>query len=91
MLTPLHLQILLHYYTSPEPWPMLGVGCNSAYACHLCDRGLLERPIGNLSNPAGYFSITDKGRFMVNYLCATPIPEAVKVYRVDEFKREVRS
>ena len=70
-LTPLHLKLLLHHYTHPEPWPHKG-GCANEYEEQLRSEGLLQ-----LAPPIQVdrdYLVTDKGRAHVEQLLTLPFP-----------------
>lgn len=64
--TQLHLEIVLHYHVSPEPFPREN-SCIAEYRSHLIADGLVEEE-------SSQFRITDKGKVFVEMLCSTPLP-----------------
>jgi hypothetical protein len=86
MMTPLMMEILLHYYYSPEEYRD---GDLSAPAVHdsiqwACCEGLLE-PI--MKNQYGAtFKSTDRCRALVNAWCDMPLPVQVWVIPEDGSK-----
>lgn len=69
--TPLHLKLLLHAYSHPEPWPHNG-GCAHEYEQQLVLSGLIQ------SHASGhYYECTQKGRAHVEQLCRLPFPTQV--------------
>lgn len=71
-MTPLHIEILLHYYSSPTPFP----GSSQAgdeYTTDLHNCGLID-PCGN-----GVYKTTQKGDAHVEQLCQLPLPTQVWV------------
>ena len=78
-LTPLHLQILLHYHVSPEPYSKdnkmhRDAPATVAYTGHLIERGLIK-PLPDAEWPNG-FGTTDRGRVLAAHLCETLLPRA---------------
>ncbi len=67
-MTPLHLEILLHYYCKADQWAFL-TDTHSDYADNLQDGGLLK------GLHVHTYEITDKGRFYIHHLLHTPFPE----------------
>ena len=81
---PLHLELMIHYFVSDEPFDRI-----SAPAVQDC-LGQLER-YGLLdSNEApGAYSVTDKGAAFVERLCRTELPvmtQKRKVITVEEWE-----
>lgn len=54
-LTPLHLKLLLHAYSHPEPWPHNG-GCSADYEQQLVSSGLVQ-----LADGGDYYECTERG------------------------------
>ena len=85
-MTPLHVQILLHYQGRPTPYSAENRDHQLApatveYHADLVRDGLLDR----LADPNEYgcsFLITDRGRALVTAICNTPLPQLVKVWVV---------
>ncbi len=67
-LTPLHLKLLLHHYTIPEPWE----GQASMHEEQLRNAGLLE--LAHPSQIDRSYLVTDKGRAHIVQLLALPYP-----------------
>jgi len=74
--TPSHLDVLLHYYVSPEKhlrWraPAVVQHSQDLVACGLLTpRAAKDRRLGGDSE----FTCTTKGAVFINALCATPLP-----------------
>ena len=66
-LTPLHIEIMLHYACTSSPFPRLGAPACAEYAQQLYVEGLL------MDDGAG-FKATDKGKAWIHYLCEVPFP-----------------
>ena len=67
--TPLHLELLLHYHASPEPFPREN-SCIIDYRARLMEAGL----VASDSDAKASFVITDKGKCYVEMLCSEPLP-----------------
>lgn len=67
-ITPLHLEILLHYYTSPGPFPRTIWVC-AEFQDDLIKEGILDVPIHD-----GVATITDKGKAWMHDILNTPFP-----------------
>jgi hypothetical protein len=70
-LTPLHLKLLLHAYSHPEPWPHNG-GCSDEYEQHLVTAGLVQ--LAAHTEHASYYECTEKGKAHVEQLCTMQFP-----------------
>ncbi len=68
--TPLHLKLMLHYYTSPEPFPQESEGI-SEYRQHLIRMELIT--VTPQCNPCCYVT-TGRGTAFVQLLCETSLP-----------------
>lgn len=66
-MTPLHIEILLHYNRTSEPFHSPTTVAND-YSLYLSEVGMLYRTEEN------NFHITEGGRMLVNRLCNTPFP-----------------
>lgn len=71
ILTPLHLQIFLHYFVSQEEWPMLHSPTHGEYAEKLVREGLLEH---RWHEPGASYRATEMGRAHVEALTRVPFP-----------------
>lgn len=67
-LTPLHLEILIHHFVSPEPFSRNSETSRS-YSDELIELGLLETGAST-----GIFCITDKGKAWLEHVLETPMP-----------------
>ena len=67
-LTPLHIKLLLHAYSHPEPWPHNG-GCSDEYEKHLVSAGLVK-----IADDGGYYDCTEKGKAHVEQICTMQFP-----------------
>lgn len=81
-LTPLHLQILIHYCVTPVEWPHM-VGVNFEYHQDLEEWGLLTARPRKDSDPVPpdatsvstiLYVCTEKGRVHLQQLCSLPLP-----------------
>jgi len=70
LLTPLHLQILLHAYSYPSPWPRSG-GVNETYQQELHELGMIQK---TKKPDEFYYECTDRGRAHVSQLLMLPFP-----------------
>lgn len=68
MLTPLHLEILMHYYVSPDPFRDDSEGIRS-YRQYWVEVGCLSR----CDDLSGY-CVTEKGRAWLRKALSTPMP-----------------
>ena len=66
--SPLHLELLLHAYTKPVPWPD-ATPLTMEYQEHLFAAGLVR-----FSNEGTYYECTDKGRAHCKQLLELPLP-----------------
>lgn len=74
-MTPLHLKLLLHYYSIAEPYSMRDhahaiAPATLEYTADLVSHGLIEV---NDSAASGY-QCTDRGKVFIDALLATPLP-----------------
>ncbi len=67
-MTPLHIKILLHYYSHYEPWPYNG-GCALEYTHNLVDWGLLE-----VTDDVNVCKCTNKGNAHIEQIVNLPLP-----------------
>jgi len=65
-ITPIHLQILLHHYTTAETWEPLS-DTHTEYKEELRQHGLLSFKREELA-------ITDKGRYHIEQILELPLP-----------------
>jgi hypothetical protein len=74
-MTPLHILIAIHYYTSPGNYAEGTPHCRSSatreYTQHLIDAGLLRPTPGN---ERGDYEATDACKVWIDALCAVPFP-----------------
>ena len=68
MITPLHIEIMLHYNCCEENFPRLNAPACQEYAKQLAVEGLLEEGVGSV------YRVTSKGKAWVCYLCMVPFP-----------------
>ena len=80
-LTPLHLKLLLHAYSHPEPWPHNG-GCATEYEQHLATAGLVQ-----LHKDGTYYECTEMGKAHVDQICALQFPTQAWVAATGELIR----
>ncbi len=77
-MTPLHLNILLHYYSHDDDWVM-PTQTHLDYAQNHLDDGMLTKD----HNRKTKLAITDKGRFFIDYILSLPLPESSYTISVD--------
>jgi len=70
MITPCHLEILMHYYVSPTVYPQHDAPAVIEYTQWLVDNGVLE---SHLDGESGY-EVTEKGKAWIDLILATPMP-----------------
>jgi hypothetical protein len=68
-MSPLHLEILLHAYTKPFPYPS-DARVTRAYMAELVREGLLYQVDGEV-----FYRTTPKGTAHVKQLCGLPFPQ----------------
>ena len=68
-MTPNDIEILLHFYTTPEPHERM-----DALAVKEAIESFLERKILVYDNGDARFHVTGKGEKLVHMLCETPDP-----------------
>jgi hypothetical protein len=73
--TPLHIQIAIHYHCSTEQWPQLHIPVHLRYAIDLNEAGLLECTAEEICGLPPKFRSTDGLAIFVNAICATPVPK----------------
>jgi len=71
-LTPLHLMLLLHYHTTPEPWPQATAPAVRVYTEHLLRLELIQRDPKEIRHES--YDITQRGIAFVESLCTAPLP-----------------
>jgi len=74
-MTPLHWQMLLHYYAIAEPYAASNPGHANSLAVKACTKELIERDLiwADASSGSGYRA-TERGEFLVNHICGLPLP-----------------
>jgi len=70
-MTPLQIEMILHFHCSAEPWPRLGAPACSEAIRIFQEEKLVEVPT-NIDNVV----LTEKGRAYVKFLCMLPLPMA---------------
>ena len=68
-LTPLHLKLLLHAYTTPAAW------LNPSPAARDYQQDLVEAGLIEWSKSGDWFECTSRGKAHVNQLCSLSFPE----------------
>ncbi len=68
-MTPVEIEILLHHYTRPGPYPGRGAPVYASAIARFVRGGILE------SHAPGEYGTTIKGKKLVDMLCETPFPE----------------
>ncbi|MBT2300392.1 hypothetical protein J7E70_07930 [Variovorax paradoxus] len=69
-MTPLQIEMLLHFHTTPTPWPRL-----NAPACVEAIEGFIRDGLVRDDDPSRYW-LTERGEACIRFLCAMPIPVA---------------
>lgn len=72
--TPLHLQIAIHYHISPGQWPQLSVPIHRQYADDLKAAGLLRLKDSSGGGSFACYEKTDGLAVWIDAICATPFP-----------------
>lgn len=75
-LTPLHIELLIHYHVSAGPWPRPSVA-SKQYTRHLLDWNLIRADMG-----VGYRS-TEGGAMLLDAMCALPVPRQTVQWTMD--------
>ena len=70
---PFALNMILHYYTTPEPWTNTSGVTDEWHSYFIRERLLDQCPKKHPIDDDSYV-ITDKGRAFVDMLCNTPLP-----------------
>ena len=74
-MTPNDIDILLHYYTTPEEHGRIAAPAVSETVHSFLDRGILRLVTSDeKARWAGSYRVTEKGNKLVEMLCATPDP-----------------
>lgn len=73
-MTPLHLELMLHYYACREKFPREHAPAVVSYTAELIEQGLLRETGGPLDEAR--YCATEKGRAYVIALCRMPMPLA---------------
>lgn len=72
-MTPNDIDVLLHYYTSPEPHEQVNAPSVREAIASFVEREIFVcRPVVNAYGNS--YEVTEKGRKLVVMLCATPDP-----------------
>jgi len=69
-MTPLHIELMIHYYAHCEPTYNPEAPAVKEYTLDLLKEGLIDE---SATSGSGYVS-TDKGKAFVEKICETPIP-----------------
>lgn len=75
-MTPLHIEMLLHYYTRPGDYRDgdFSASAVSEYLAQLLENGLIGPLQDEGPEERTAYQITDKGKFLVNVICNMPMP-----------------
>jgi hypothetical protein len=73
-LTPNDIDVLLHYYVSPEPHPRHNSPAVQSTVDTFIEDGILEE-VNNEHHVTYKIRTTDRGRKFVEMICETPYPE----------------
>lgn len=68
-MTPVQIEVLLHYYVSPNPHPRKCTSAVDDATSWLKNNGLIE-----LGHESGVYKTTSRGDALVSMLCSTPFP-----------------
>lgn len=84
-LTPLHLEIVMHYATRGDDMPNIDASTTDEFAQRLCREGMIEpNPCG--AAPGGplpkRYRTTEKGRVWLEHILRTPFPVKVERWEV---------
>lgn len=74
LLTPLHLEIVLHYYARAEDMVNLDAPAVQGYAMHLISEGILQ---SGSKHEGCSLTVTPKGAFWLMSLLSVPFPEQI--------------
>jgi hypothetical protein len=76
-LTPNDIDVLLHYYVSPEEHDRVTAPAVRETIARFKAEGILEaRSETNRTNHGSSYNVTPKGEILINMLCDTPFPES---------------
>lgn len=70
-MTTAELSVIVHYSYSPNPYPILSEVVTKAIQDFL-DKGIL---VCDSDQADGCYSLTAKGRYFLDHILATPLPE----------------
>lgn len=82
-MTPNDIEVLLHVHCSPEPHPRQDAPAVESTIDAFLHSGLIEPRV----RLAGMYTTTERGKMLVEMLCATPWPEQRWVDPRTELKR----
>ena len=85
--TPLHLEIVMHYYTNGDDIPNLNAPAVREYLEDLKLSGMIE-DIRQDAVARRSYRTTERGRVWLNYLLTVPFPEQAWVMRCNGDPRE---
>jgi hypothetical protein len=77
-MTPLQINMLLHFHCIAEPWPRLHAPACMETVQHFLNEGLIKTDEAYGAHGSG-FTTTERGNALVNHLCAVQYPVAVWV------------
>jgi hypothetical protein len=78
--TPYQINIVLHYHCSPGPWPLWTAPIFAETVGALVSDGLLEpSDDGMRPTEAHCYRTTERGKALVEFWCATPMPQPMFV------------
>lgn len=76
-MTPNDINILLHFYTTPEPLPRKNAIAVQEAVLSFIQRGILVWEVESANEAPGQYRVTQKGEKLVRMLCDTPDPVQV--------------
>lgn len=79
--TPLHWQMLFHYYAIAEPYAIGNPGHASSLAVQAYTKALVDDDLIKIDPTSGSgYRVTDRGDALIDYVLRLPLPE--KIWRV---------
>lgn len=84
-MSPLQIEILLHYYYSRQPHIYTGSDSAAEAFGYLVGNDMLRDRFSGMPCIAGElrYELTDKGRFYIEYILSLPLPVEKTVYSIE--------